>query len=338
MQPLSAATAVSLALNLVLSAIFFLAPTPGLKTAKRGGTSAAAPSLQPVQLRVKTTTNTVTLTTPARTLDWRAIESEDYKKYISNLRAIGCPEKTVRDVIVADVSELFRQRYSEYFPRTNGVEYWKSGNPYANMFDETAIAKQQELKNEKRELIRTLLGSDYNEEKDFSAIQMDSFYERLLNFLTPEKRNAMKELEDKYGVRMMKTYKETWRGNEGPADEVRAEKDEEVLKILTPEEKLEYDLRKSDAAMMLRVALGTFELTEQEFRATFPAIKQFIAEAGAGGFGAVIRGQADPRPEAVAPRSELEKGLQKALGDDRFRQLREHTGWNMASEQGTDSK
>src|SRR4029077_4471693 len=30
--------------------------------------------------------------------DWRMIESSDYEEYVANLRAIGCPEKTVRDI------------------------------------------------------------------------------------------------------------------------------------------------------------------------------------------------------------------------------------------------
>src|SRR5262245_40896512 len=38
---------------------------------------------------------------------WSMIESRDYPTYIANLRAIGCPEPTIRDVIFADVSELF---------------------------------------------------------------------------------------------------------------------------------------------------------------------------------------------------------------------------------------
>src|SRR5437867_256418 len=32
--------------------------------------------------------------------DWRMVESEDYKKYIANLRYIGCPEETIRDIII----------------------------------------------------------------------------------------------------------------------------------------------------------------------------------------------------------------------------------------------
>ena len=47
---------------------------------------------------------------PTQSFDWRMVESEDYKKYIANLRAIGCPEETIRDIIIADVNKLFASR------------------------------------------------------------------------------------------------------------------------------------------------------------------------------------------------------------------------------------
>jgi len=31
--------------------------------------------------------------------DWRQVESEDYRTYLANLRAIGCPETTIRDIV-----------------------------------------------------------------------------------------------------------------------------------------------------------------------------------------------------------------------------------------------
>lgn len=39
---------------------------------------------------------------------WSQVESADYRTYIANLRAIGCPESTIRDIIVADVRALYR--------------------------------------------------------------------------------------------------------------------------------------------------------------------------------------------------------------------------------------
>ena len=45
--------------------------------------------------------------------DWRLVESEDYRKYIANLRAIGCPEETIRDIITADVNKLYESKRKE---------------------------------------------------------------------------------------------------------------------------------------------------------------------------------------------------------------------------------
>src|SRR5437879_6431121 len=41
---------------------------------------------------------------------WRELESRDYPTYIANLRDIGCPEQTIRDIIIADINALFTQR------------------------------------------------------------------------------------------------------------------------------------------------------------------------------------------------------------------------------------
>jgi len=86
-----------------------------------------------------------------------------------------------------------------------------------------------------------------------------------------------------------------------------------VSNILSPEEKFEYELRRSDASMMLRVGLGDFELTEQEFRRIFPAMQRFIAEAGKPSYFAMIRGQGDSREETLAARQELLGSLKAAL-------------------------
>jgi hypothetical protein len=49
-------------------------------------------------------------TPPAKAFHWRQVESPDYRAYISNLRRIGCPEQTIRDLISADVDALYAAR------------------------------------------------------------------------------------------------------------------------------------------------------------------------------------------------------------------------------------
>src|SRR6267378_3325428 len=45
--------------------------------------------------------------------DWGQVEASDYATYISNLRSIRCPEQTIRDIIKADVANLFDTKRKE---------------------------------------------------------------------------------------------------------------------------------------------------------------------------------------------------------------------------------
>jgi hypothetical protein len=48
-----------------------------------------------------------------KTFHWSEIESEDYRQYLANLRRIGCPEQTIRDIITTDVDSLYADRRLE---------------------------------------------------------------------------------------------------------------------------------------------------------------------------------------------------------------------------------
>jgi hypothetical protein len=47
---------------------------------------------------------------PKTEFRWSRIESADYRQYINNLKAIGCPQQTIRDIITADVHSLYVAR------------------------------------------------------------------------------------------------------------------------------------------------------------------------------------------------------------------------------------
>src|SRR5438105_4476428 len=90
---------ISAALNVVLGAIY-IAARPSVSKLEPASHAGSFQPNQPVGLPLPAITNTATNVLPATMLDWRAIESDDYKRYVANLRLAGCPEKTVRDVIV----------------------------------------------------------------------------------------------------------------------------------------------------------------------------------------------------------------------------------------------
>jgi hypothetical protein len=47
---------------------------------------------------------------PALPCDWRWVKSDDYKQYVADLHSRGCSDKAVRDLVMADVNQLFRTR------------------------------------------------------------------------------------------------------------------------------------------------------------------------------------------------------------------------------------
>jgi hypothetical protein len=47
---------------------------------------------------------------PEKKFQWKQLESADYRAYIANLKAVGCPQQTIRDIIMADVDNLYAPR------------------------------------------------------------------------------------------------------------------------------------------------------------------------------------------------------------------------------------
>jgi hypothetical protein len=77
---------------------------------------------------------------------WSQIESTDYRTYVANLRGIGCPEQTIRDIVTADVDEAF------YVPKR---EELKQKEPAE--FQDQALS---DLKRREDAFIASLLGTD----------------------------------------------------------------------------------------------------------------------------------------------------------------------------------
>ena len=103
-----------LAVSLMANAAFLILITAAAKrTPERSVASVDRFQSNAAPRTTRSAQGTQAMVTPAAApdikatpLDWRQVESSDYRQYIANLRAAGCPEKTIRDIIVAEVSEL----------------------------------------------------------------------------------------------------------------------------------------------------------------------------------------------------------------------------------------
>jgi hypothetical protein len=253
---------------------------------------------------------------PAQAFDWRAVESEDYRKYIANLRAIGCPEETIRDIIIADVNKLFESRKQALKAKTGKkYEYWKAGNMFANFVDEEKIKATQELNRERRALLKELLGIEPEEKPDVSALAGP--LESMLDFLPANKQTEVTELMQKFQAKIMKGLS----GGAPDADDiknmvkVRKEMEAELSKLLTPQELEDYHLRLSETSMLMRMQMSTFDPNEQEFKDIFKLRKSFDDEYPMMLAGALDK---DEQAKRKAAEKELNSGIKSLLGDTRY--------------------
>ena len=187
-------------------------------------------------------TNTV-----VRKITWQMVESPDYRQYIDNLRSIGCPDETIRDIILADVNKLYEAKKKEVKGEPQEFEFWKGGNPWMANADPEVMRKLQALDAEKNQVLRAL-----GIEPDFKtqAASLMNPMETMLDFLPEEKKGRMLKLFSDMQTRMA----EAQRDGGGDAESVmkaQKEMEEAAQALLTPEEFLNYQLRFSMTANML---------------------------------------------------------------------------------------
>lgn len=215
---------------------------------------------------------------------WSQIESADYRKYIANLRAIGCPEETIKDFIMTDLMRHYARRRGEL--RDNGREFrfWETDERRALTAKQRA-ERERELAKIDKELpavLRELLGVNYERElnKYFEDNRAD---EKRLAFLDPAKRDqvlVVRELVEEMRERLLEQI-----GKDGPTAEqqarLRAINDLQsglLAQALTGEELEQYQLSTSPTADRLRGQLVGFAPTPEEFRLIFKLWQDYDRE------------------------------------------------------------
>jgi hypothetical protein len=265
MNPRTIAAA-SIALNIILLAVLLLRPAassspPDEDAApeSRSRTALPAAPLPPDEPEMHA------IQPAATPIDWRKVESDDYRTYIANLRAIGCPEETIRDIIRADVQKLFDSQEKGH-PRQE-FKFWETGmKAFANLMNPDDIARRQELAQERRALLKDLLGEDYIEPPQ-ALLNEQAMMEALLGFLPPEKQQQAIEIEQKYAAELMKNMSAL--PDPDVMGKVMAEKEAELARLLSPAEFDQYQLTLSPLSMMMRMEMDGFDPTEEEFRRIF---------------------------------------------------------------------
>lgn len=201
---------------------------------------------------------------------WSQIEAPEYPTYIANLRKFDCPERTIQNIIIADVSKTYEARAAD-LESTDGERFWVSGSTLLNRQRER-LARQRVIEEERLRLLQQLLGIDPFADpratgRGRELVDGDSM-ERLLFYshLAPAKRDAAERLVQRsqaQGEFLQGAARRAGFGHdEETARRQREARDTELAKLLTPEELTE--LRNRVAALELKYA--GLELTAAELR------------------------------------------------------------------------
>jgi LysM repeat protein len=208
---------------------------------------------------------------------WREVESDDYPTYVANLHDIGCPEQTIRDIIIADVNSLYSRRRSLEI-LTPEQQWWRP-EPDSNVV-QAASEKAKALDDERRGLLAKLLGANW-EGGDLVSLPRPSRPGVLLDgpvlgSLQSDAKQAVEEINLRSQDRIQ-AYVDAQKRvgkNPEPAELARLQQQTrtELQRVLTPPQLEEYLLRYSQNAADLRSELGQlkyFSATPEEFRGIF---------------------------------------------------------------------
>ncbi|MEO6035379.1 MAG: hypothetical protein ABIQ35_09000 [Verrucomicrobiota bacterium] len=251
-----------------------------------------------------------------KNLDWTSVESADYREYIANLRVIGCPEETVRDIIIADINKLYASKMASLYPSPKDIKFWKVEDRVARNEERDRDKKRNALEQEKRELIKELLGVDY--ESELARLSGRPSNDDLrYGFLAPEMQEKTKALRQKYREMERSLFADGGMTpeNRGKFMALRAESETEMAKLLGPADFEQYQLRNSFTARNMRDNLSGFQPSEEEFKQIFQTRKAFDDQYAFNRDG----GDSANAQERKAAQQKMDEQLKSVLGDARFR-------------------
>ncbi|MDX1950718.1 MAG: hypothetical protein SFY81_00960 [Verrucomicrobiota bacterium] len=240
---------------------------------------------------------------------WNEIESRDFPTYINNLRGIGCPESTIRDIIVAEVDELFAGRRRREI--VTGESQWWRSDPSLDVIEQAAT-QIAALEAERRNLLTTLLGAGWEKSEEQIDLYSLRFDGPVLGKLSSETIQAVQAIEERASDEYRTLFPTTdlVRSNNQEIARLRRETRAELEKILTPQELEEYLLRFSNHARQLRENIRGFEATPDEFRNLFRATDSLEMELAS-----LPADQAQRRAQIQETR---DLQVRQTIGDERY--------------------
>jgi hypothetical protein len=270
------------------------------------------------QIAVRKVNATNLLAALANRLSWAGIESTNYVTYMENLRAFGCPDETIKDIIITDIAKTYARRRAQIQTGAGAYRFWQTSESGAlgEVTDPKVAEQLAALDREQRELVHELLGVDFDVEMAKYSSDQD-YEEQAYGFLTPEKREQVTDLQARYDQLEQQIYERS-KGFLLDADQetlkqLQKQREAELAQVLTAGELEEYQLRMSPTASGMRAQLHGFNPSEEEFRKVFHLQKTFDDQFNTGFHTDEAQAAAQEQAQQA-----LNDELRKALGGQRY--------------------
>lgn len=268
------------------------------------------------------------------TPSWLDIQSSELKEFVAKLRAAGCPDETIKDIILAEVNRRFAARGRELWPdRYENYQFWKvekSNDPERARKQRAQWRKDRELQKEKSALLVELLGVDPERQQRIEDGYEDfgNWQEQQISFLPESKREAALKILDDFQDKEQEMYA----ANRGLWDaqsraeqrQLQADKLAALATVLSPTELREYELRQSQTASQLSHDLRNFSVSREDYEAIFDIRKKY----GDSIYNYSDLEGADARKQAEENQKAMKADLAAVLGADKFKEYERGQDYN----------
>jgi hypothetical protein len=212
---------------------------------------------------------------------WSDVQTDDLKEFVRRLRAFGCPEETIKDLVLAQLNRSYSIKQRAIGQNNfNPTDYWK---PYKQHFDPVESKKNRErshqmrdMQKEKTALIVELFGVDVEKQrrKEEGLDNEDwGWNSGGLAYLPEPKRDAVQKYLDDFQDKEQEFYASiqgSWDADaRARQKQLEQEKMAGLAQILTPEEVREYALRNSQMASQVQSEIRGVDLTLDQYEKLF---------------------------------------------------------------------
>jgi len=314
--------ALSLAVNIILAALFFR-PGHGAATSSSGDlpvetgaaeNSSAAPN------------GSAVTTLAGAKISWRDLQAAELKEFVAKLRAVNCPEETIKDLVLAELNRRFSKQQRALWSDLQNQDYWKpyrrSSAPEEQKKNLERSRQMQAMQKEKTALIVEIFGVDVEKQRmlaeGYDPDNMGWNPTGNLSFLPEAKREVVKKYLEDFQEKEQAFYASTMGGWDAEArarqKKLEQEKFDGLAQLLTPEELREYKLRNSQTASQISSELHGVDLTRAQYESLFDIRSKY-------GDSIYNYGDAGNDPAAIKQIEQNKKNMQAeiaaALGADK---------------------